>query len=196
VQELLYCECTRNRLGYLWTLEKEKRGAGGTRKGKGCVSLTFFDSYLLPYLSLLQASHIVPRILYLLFFSSSSSLRLSLCCFYESMDLDSSGLASTIPSDPSDTKYTLNPSHCQFFNQSASLVMDRMQDMQTTPGSSPMVSAQTTICASKSFFFSERVVFPSGTSTQSRIRRAIAGQWERCIPSVSTCRRTPETKDP
>jgi hypothetical protein len=86
------------------------------------------------------------------------------------MDLDSSGLASTLLSDTrhrtSDMRFTPNASHTQFFNQST-LPMDCTYDTHMTPDSSPMVSALMTVCASKYFFFSEYVVLPFGTSARS-----------------------------
>jgi hypothetical protein len=53
----------------------------------------------------------------------------------------------------SDMRYTPNTSQSRFFNPSANLLMDHMDDTCTTPESSPMVSVLTIVCASFFFFF-------------------------------------------
>ena len=73
------------------------------------------------------------------------------------MDLDISGLRSTILSDSrhltTNHLHTPTTTHGQFFNQNPSILMDRMHDMHMAPDSTPMVSAPSIVCAPISSFF-------------------------------------------
>ena len=107
------------------------------------------------------------------------------------MDLDSSGLQSTLFSDTShltsERLYTPNSSCGQSFNQNTALLMDHMYDVHMTPNSSPMVSVSTVICISKFFLSpSEHAVLPYGAQTQSCIGGTIDGHQKPCLFTITT----------
>jgi hypothetical protein len=82
------------------------------------------------------------------------------------MNLDTSGLGSMMLSDirhlTSDGLLTPNTPQNQIFDQSTSLLMDQMHNTHTSPDSSLIVSAMTTVCALDVFFLSsEHLVLPS-----------------------------------